>query len=119
MHTDFCVEALHEAIARHGSREIMTTDQGSHFTGAVWITKLTGAGIRISMDVRERCLDTIFIERLWPSLKQEAIYLEAISDGSQTHRIVGDWTVFYNVKWPNSALDRRPLNDAYGRAWVS
>jgi transposase InsO family protein len=75
------VEALNEAIAKYGSPEIMNTGQGSQFTGAARITTLTEAGVKISMDGRGRYLDNIFIERLWRSLKQEAVYLHEITDG--------------------------------------
>jgi putative transposase len=113
MHADFCVEALSEAIAKHGPPEIMNTDQGSQFTGSAWIATLTEAGVRISMDGRGRYLDNIFIERLWRSLKQEAIYLEEITDGFQARRVVKDWMAFYNTKRPHSGLDRRTPDDAY------
>lgn len=113
MHADFCVEALNEAIAKHGPPEIMNTDQGSQFTGSAWIATLTEAGVRISMDGRGRYLDNIFIERLWRSLKQEAIYLEEITDGFQARRVVKDWMAFYNTKRPHSGLDRRTPDDAY------
>ncbi|MBW6416898.1 DDE-type integrase/transposase/recombinase [Celeribacter sp. PS-C1] len=86
MHADFCVEALSKAIAKHGPPEIMNTDQGSLFTGSAWITTLTDADVRISMDGRGRYLDNIFIERLWRSLKQEAIYLEEFTDGFHGQR---------------------------------
>ncbi|MEZ5985235.1 MAG: IS3 family transposase [Hyphomonas sp.] len=115
MHADFCVEALNEAVAKHGPPEIMNTDQGSQFTGSAWITTLTEAGARISMDGRGRYLDNIFIERLWRSLKQEAIYLEEITDGFQARRVIKDWMTFYNTKRPHSALDRQTPDDAY---WV-
>ncbi|SPF27897.1 hypothetical protein POI8812_00192 [Pontivivens insulae] len=81
MHSDFCVDTLNEAIAKYDPPEIMNTDEDSQFTGSAWITKLTEAGMRISMDGRGRYLDNIFIERLWRSLKQESIYLEEINDG--------------------------------------
>ena len=113
MHADFCVDALNEAIAKHGPPEIMNTDQGSQFTGSAWITTLTEVGVRISMDGRGRYLDNIFIERLWRSLKQEAIYLEEISDGFQARRVVKNWMVFSNTKRPPSALDRQTPDDAY------
>ena len=71
----FCVEALEEATSKYGKPEIMNTDQGSQYTGSGWITTLTEAKIKISMDGRGRYLDNIFIERLWRSLKQEAVYL--------------------------------------------
>jgi putative transposase len=65
------------------------------------------------MDGRGRYLDNIFIERLWRSLKQEAIYLEEIQDGFQARRVVKDWITFYNNKRPHSALDRQTPDDAY------
>lgn len=113
MYADFCVEALREAITKHGPPEIMNTDQGRQFTGTAWITKLTEADVRISMDGRGRYLDNIFIERLWRSLKQEAIYLDEIGDGFQARRVIKNWMKFYNTERPHSALDRRTPNDAY------
>ena len=113
MHADFCVEALNEALERYGPPEIMNTDQGSQFTGAAWITTLTEAGVRISMDGQGRCMDNIFIERLWRSLKQEAIYLTEITDGFHARRVIRDWIDFYNEKRPHTALGRRTPDEAY------
>ena len=113
MHADFCVEALKEAIARFGPPEIMNTDQGSQFTGSAWITTLTEAGVRISMDGRGRCMDNIFIERLWRSLKQEAVYLEDLTDGFTAHRVISDWMTFYNTDRPHSALEHKTPKEAY------
>ena len=115
VHVDFCVEALNEAIARFGPPEIMNTDQGSQFTGSAWITTLKEAGIRISMDGRGRCMDNIFIERLWRSLKQEAVYLEEIADGFQARRAIGRWMTFYNTERPHSSLERKTPKEAY---WI-
>ena len=113
MHADFCVDALNEALAKHGPPEIMNTDQGSQFTGSAWITTLTEAGVRISMDGRGRYLDNIFIERLWRSLKQEAIYLEEISDGFQARRVIKNWMEFYNTERPHSCIDPVKLCSCY------
>lgn len=113
MHASFCVEALQEAIARFGPPQIMNTDQGSQFTGSEWITVLTKAGVRISMDGRGRCMDNIFIERLWRSLKQEAIYLEELTDGFHARRVICDWIAFYNTERPHSALEHRTPRQAY------
>jgi putative transposase len=113
MHADFCVEALNEAIVRFGPPEIMNTDQGSQFTGSAWITTLTEAGIRISMDGRGRCMDNIFIERLWRSLKQEAIYLEDLTDGFKAHGVIRNWMKFYNTERPHSALEHKTPREAY------
>ncbi len=65
------------------------------------------------MDGRGRYLDNIFIERLWRSLKQEAIYLEEIQDGFQARRVISNWMTFYNSERPHSALDRLTPDDAY------
>ena len=113
MHADFCVDALNEAIAKYGPPEIMNTDQGSQFTGSAWITMLTEAGMRISMDRRGRYLDNIFIERLWRSLKHEAVYLEEINDGVQALKVLKGWMPFYNTNRPHSALDRRTPDETY------
>ena len=75
----FCVEGLEEALAKYGKPEIMNTDQGSQYTGAGWITTLTKADIKISMDGQGRYLNNIFNERLWRSLKQEAVHLHDIT----------------------------------------
>ncbi|MGV6805162.1 MAG: IS3 family transposase [Ruegeria sp.] len=113
VHADFCVEALREAIDKFGPSEIMNTDQGSQFTGSAWITTLTEAGVRISMDGRGRCMDNIFIERFWRSLKQEAVYLEEIADGFQARRVIDRWMAFYNTERPHSSLERRTPREAY------
>ena len=121
----FCVEALNEAIAKYGKPEIINTDQGSQFTGSGWITTLTDAKIKISMDGRGRYLDNIFpngdflnhlsamIERLWQSLKQEAVYLHELQDGFQANPVIKNWIRFYNVERPHTALDKQTPDDAY------
>ena len=109
----FCVEALEEAIAKYGKPKIMNTDQGSQYTGTGWIKTLTEVEIKISMDGRGRYLDNIFIERLWRSLKQEAVYLHEITDGFQAKQIIDDWIVFHNTERPRTALDKRTPDDAY------
>lgn len=114
MHADFCVDALNEAIGKYGAPEIMNTDQGSQFTGAVWISTLTEAGVRVSMDGRGRCMDNIMIERLWRSLKYEAVYLQDIADGFAAHNVIDDWMTFYNRERPHSALGCRAPDEAYG-----
>ena len=114
MHADFCIEALREALARFGKPEIFNTDQGSQFTSADWVKVLTDAEVKISMDGRGRYLDNIFIERLWRSLKQEAIYLTEINDGFHAERIIENWVGFYNALRPHAALQNRTPDQAYG-----
>ena len=109
----FCTDALDEALARHGTPEIFNTDQGSQFTGFAFTGRLREAGIRISMDGRGRYLDNIFIERLWRSLKYEAVYLRELADGFEARRVIGEWTDFYNTERPHSALGGRTPAEAY------
>ncbi len=114
MDTRFCLEALYEALARYGRPEIFNSDQGSQFTSLDFTGVLSDAGIRISMDGRGRCMDNIFIERLWRSLKYEAVYLHELSDGFKAERVIGDWIDFYNTERPHSALGGRTPAEAYG-----
>ena len=113
MDAGFCVEALREAMARYGKPEIFNTDQGSQFTSLDFSGVLKDAGIAISMDGRGRCLDNIFIERLWRSLKYEAVYLHELSDGFAAQRVIGEWIGFYNTGRPHSALGGRTPAEAY------
>ena len=80
----------------------------SPFTG-----RLRAAGVQISMDGRGRCMDNIFIERLWRSLKYEAVYLHDLADGFQARRVIGEWIDFYNAERPHSALGGKTPAEAY------
>ena len=116
MDASFCVEALEEALAEYGKPEMFNTDQGSQFTSLAFTGALKDADIRISMDGRGRCMDNIFIERLWRSLKYEAVYLFELTDGFRAERVIGDWLGFYNSERPHSAHDGRTPAEAYGIA---
>jgi putative transposase len=116
MDAGFCVEALNEALARYGRPEIFNTDQGSQFTSFDFTGVLKEADVEISMDGRGRCMDNIFIERLWRSLKYEAVYLHELTDGFVAERVIGDWLGFYNTERPHSSLDGQTPAEAYGIA---
>jgi putative transposase len=103
MDVQFCVDALNDALGRHGAPEIFNTDQGSQFTSWAWTQRLRQAGVRISMDGRGRYLDNIFIERLWRSLKYECVYLHAFSGGREARQGIGEWMTFYNHRRPHTA----------------
>ena len=110
----FCVEALQEALTRYGRPEIFNSDQGSQFTSLDFTGLLKDAGVAISMDGRGRWMDNIFIERLWRSLKYEAVYLHELTDGFKAKRVIGEWIGFYNTQRPHSALAGRTPAEAYG-----
>ena len=113
MDASFCVDALREAMDRYGTPGIFNTDQGSQFTSGDFTGMLRAAGVTISMDGRGRCMDNIFIERLWRSLKYEAVYLHEMTDGFQAERIIGAWIGFYNTKRPHSSLGGQTPAEAY------
>ena len=112
MDTEFCPAALAEALEGYGIPEIFNTDQGQ-FTSIAFTGLLETTGIRCSMDGRGRCLDNVFIERLWRSLKYEAVYLHDLEDGFEAQRVIGEWMEFYNEQQPHSALAGRTPEEAY------
>ena len=108
MELDFCLEALRRAL-RRGRPEIFNSDQGSQFTSEKFTGVLEDRGIAVSMDGRGRCLDNIFIERLWRSLKYEEVYLRDYALVSDAHAGIGNWFRFYNHQRPHQSLgDRTP-----------
>ena len=107
MEADFCVEALQEAIARHGRPEIFNTDQGVQFTSAGFLEELESRGIRVSMDGKGRFLDNIFIERLWRSLKYEDVFIKAYGSVAEARQGIGGWLRFYNEERLHQALGYR------------
>jgi putative transposase len=107
LETDFCVEALQDAMNRHGQPEIFNTDQGVQFTSAAFLGELETLGVRISMDGKGRFLDNIFIERLWRSLKYEEVFIKAYGSVPEARIGIGEWLTFYNDERPHQALDYR------------
>ena len=108
----FCVAALDDALGG-GAPEVFNTDQGAQFTSLAFTGRVLESGAECSMDGRGRCLDNVFIERLWRSLKYEAVYLRDIAGGFEAERVVGDWMRFYNNVRPHSSLDGRTPAEAY------
>jgi putative transposase len=113
METDFCVEALEEAMERYGPPEIFNTDQGVQFTSADFIDTLEARGVRVSMDGKGRYLDNIFIERLWRSLKYEEVFIKAYSTVSEARKGINAWILFYNDRRPHQALEYRTPREVF------
>ena len=113
MDSDFCVDALAEALQRFGKPRIFNTDQGSQFTGSAFTEMLKEAGVRISMDGKGRWMDNVFIERLWRSLKYEKVYLNEYDDGWAMKRGIDEWMVHYIHERPHSSLGDRTPDEAY------
>ena len=116
METDFCVEALSEAMTRHGRPEIFNTDQGVQFTSAAFVGQLETHGVRVSMDGKGRFLDNIFIERLWRSLKYEEVFIKAYGAVAEARGGIGSWLSFYNDERPHQALGYRTPREVFDQA---
>lgn len=104
LETGPCVEALREALARHGTPEIMNTDQGSPFTAVAFLTALQDAQIAISMDGKGAWRDNVVVERLWRTIKYEEVYLRAYGSVSEARSRLDRYLTFYNRCRPHSAL---------------
>ena len=109
----FCLEAVEEALARHGRPEIFNTDQGSQFTGQDFTGLLLDNAIAISMDGKGAWRDNVFVERLWRSVKYEEVYLRAYDSVGEARASIGRYLDFYNRKRPHSSLDARTPDRAY------
>ncbi len=106
MEMEFCLEALAGAL-RRARPEIFNSDQGSQFTSEQFTGELERRGISISMDGRGRCIDNIFIERLWRSLKYEEVYLKDYQRVSEARSSIDQWFEFYNHRRPHQRLGYR------------
>jgi putative transposase len=107
LEADFCIEALQEAVAKYGTPEIFNTDQGTHFTSQDFIGVLTSKHISISMDGRGRCLDNIFIERLWRTVKYQNVYLKGYQTIPEARVGLAEYFEFYNKERFHQALDNK------------
>jgi putative transposase len=116
LEVSFCIEAVEEALARHGKPDIFNTDQGSQFTSISFIQVLKDAKIAISMDGKGAWRDNVFVERLWRTIKYEEVYLHAYSNVPKARAAIGKYLNFYNTKRPYSSLDGQTPDQAYFNA---
>lgn len=113
MEVEFCVEALKRALLK-GQPDIFNTDQGSQFTSEKFTGKLAERQIAISMDGRGRCMDNIFVERLWRSLKYEEVYLKDYASVAEARAGIAGYFRFYNHERLHQSLDYRTPAVIYG-----
>jgi putative transposase len=113
LETSFCIEAVEDAMARHGRPEIFNTDQGSQFTSIDFIKLLKDAKISISMDGKGAWRDNRMIERFWRSVKYEEIYLHAYTNVPEARAGIGKYIKFYNQRRPHSSLAGKTPDQAY------
>ncbi len=113
MDTDFCVEALNEALEEYGEPAIFNTDQGSQFTSSRFTSILKDHHIEISMDSKGRALDNIYVERLWRSLKYEDIYIKSYTTMKELKEGIKKYFSFYNGERFHQSLDYATPNEMH------
>ncbi|WP_231716910.1 IS3 family transposase [Desulfosarcina ovata] len=111
--TDFCINALEEALSRLEAPEIFNSDQGAQFTSNAFTQVLKDNQVAISMDGRGRCHDNIFVERLWWTLKHQFIYLHSFEDGKSLRLGLAKWIQYYNLVRGHSSLDDKTPDEVY------
>ena len=111
--SDFCVEALEDALTRYGPPEIFNTDQGAQFTSKAFTTVLKAHAVAISMDGKGRWVDNVFVERLWRSVKYEDVYLHAYDTPASLRAGLTCYFQFYNGRRRHSSLGRRTPDVVY------
>jgi len=112
LHTDFCMAALDKALV-HGIPGIINSDQGCQFTSEDWVKALNDKHIKVSMTGKGRCLDNIYIERFWRSLKYEEIYLNNYDDVNELRTATSHYIEFYNHTRPHQSLDYKTPAEVY------
>ena len=113
--SNFCVEALTEALSRYEKPEIFNTDQGAQFTSQAFTGLLKQQNVAISMDGRGRVQDNIFIERLWWTLKHQYLYLWSFGNGTELRQGLRQWFEHYNRERSHQALDDLTPDEVYFR----
>jgi putative transposase len=116
MTAEWCTEIISDALAAHGTPEIINSDQGSQFTSDVYIDLLKENGIQISMDGKGRAVDNIFIERLWRSVKYEHLYLHVYEDGLSLFKGLRKYFTFYNDERRHQSLEYVTPANLYRKA---
>ena len=109
---DFCIEALKDAL-KTGKPEIFNSDQGCQFTSTEFTDVLKEHSIKISMDGKGRCIDNIFIERFWRSLKYEEVYLKAYANGLEARISIAQWINFYNNERRHQGIKNKKPIEAF------
>jgi putative transposase len=108
----FCRDMLEEALGR-GTPDVFNTDQGVQFTAGAWVERVEAAGVRVSMDGRGRCLDNVFVERLWRTVKYEDVYLRGYDTVPDLERGLRAYFTFYNEARLHQSLGYRTPAEVY------
>lgn len=114
MDVQFCLTVLNDALEQ-GQPDIFNSDQGSQFTSNAFTQRLKQSSVPISMDGVGRCLDNVFVERLWWSVKHEEVYLKDYVDGHDAHANLQKYFDFFNTRRPHQGLGYQTPKEVYGK----
>lgn len=112
MKTDFCITALEQALST-AIPKIHNSDQGVQFTDKEYIAVLEASGAAVSMDGRGRCMDNIFTERLWRTVKYENVFLKSYQNITEAKSGLAEYFPFYNTKRRHQSLDYQTPESVY------
>lgn len=112
LETAFCLDMLDCALMV-GKPAILNTDQGSQFTCEAWISKVEGAGIKVSMDGKGRWVDNVIIERFWRTLKHEHVLIHTFDTVAELKQSVGRFIREYNEKRLHQSLGYKTPVEVY------
>ena len=110
--TEFCTDALQESLL-HTKPLIFNSDQGSQYTSYAFTSILEQNEIQISMDGKGRCLDNIFVERFWRTIKQEEVYIKAYDSVQDAYHNIKNYIHFYNNDRPHQSLGYKTPAEIY------
>lgn len=113
--TQSCLEA-YDMARKHGKPEILNSDQGCQFTSGAWTKCLEQDGVKISMDGKRRWVDNVIIERLWRTIKYEAVFLSCYENVAQAKNSLATYIIFYNEERPHQALKYKTPNEVFSEA---
>lgn len=109
---DFVLDCLRGSL-KINTAEILNSDQGSHYTSSQYLDILKENEIRISMDGKGRCMDNIFTERLWRTVKYENVYLKSYQNIREARAGLQEYFEFYNQERFHSSLDDKTPIEVY------
>ena len=115
MTKEWCCDLVNDTIEKHGSPEILNSDQGAQYTSNLYIELLKKQEIKISMDGKGRALDNIYIERFWRSIKYEQIYLNHPNNGIVLYQSIQKYMQFYNSERRHTELENRTPNSTFSQ----
>jgi putative transposase len=113
MDARLCTDTLEQALAHHPKPAIINSDQASQYTGEIWINKLTSNNIKVSHTGTGRCIDNVYIERFWRSIKYEKVNLSEFSTIDELESIINKHFLYYNNDRPHRALNGKTTNMLY------